>query len=61
MDEGQVRSAKGFGKLGRVFEREYAEQAVYRCETGEYGQVYIYFVGSGDAGVSGLLTVSTET
>lgn len=61
MDEGQVKSARGFRKIERVMLRSYDERAVYRCDTGEYGQVYLYFVGLGGQGVSGLLTVSTET
>jgi hypothetical protein len=62
MDEGQRDSARGFRKLGKVFHREYGDDlAVYRCETGEYGQVRIYFVGSKPEGLSGLLTINTET
>ena len=62
MDGGQRESARGFGKLRKVFHREYGDElAVYRCETGEYGQVRIYFVGSREDGLSGLMTVNTET
>ncbi len=61
MDDGQVKSARGFRKIERIMRRSYGDRAVYRCETGEYGQVYIYFVGLNQDGVSGLLTVSTET
>lgn len=62
MDEGQRDSARGFRKLGKVFHSEYGDElAVYRCETGEYGQVHIYFVGSKPDGLSGLLTINTET
>jgi hypothetical protein len=42
--------------------RSYDSRAVYRCETGEFGQVYLYFVGLNEIdGISGLLTASTET
>ena len=62
MDEGQRDSARGFGKLGKVFRREYGDElAVYRCETGQYGQVRIYFVGARADGLSGLMTINTET
>ncbi|MGH3147491.1 MAG: nuclease A inhibitor family protein [Rubrobacter sp.] len=62
MDRGQRKSARGFGRLQRVFHREYGEDlAVYRCDTGEFGQVPIYFVGSNADGLSGLKTVNTET
>ena len=62
MDEGQRDSACGFRKLGKVFHSEYGEElTVYRCDTGEYGQVHVYFVGSKPEGLSGLLTINTET
>ena len=61
MDEGQVSSARGFRKIERVMARSYDARAVYRCETGEFGQVYLYFVGLNEDGISGLLTASTET
>ncbi len=62
MDTGQVRSAKGFRKIERVMLRSYEERAVYRCDTAAFGQVYYYFVGLDEPdGISGLLTVSTET
>lgn len=61
MDAGQVRSARGFRKIERVMLRSYDERAVYRCDTGEFGQIHLYFVGLNGDGISGLLTVSTET
>lgn len=62
MDEGQRASAHGFGKLRKGLHREYGDElVVYRCETGEYGQVHIYFLGSRADGLSGLLTINTET
>ena len=62
MDEGQRDSARGFGKRGKLFHREYGDElAVYRCETGEYGQVHIYFVGAKPDGLAGLMTINTET
>ena len=62
MDGGQRQSARGFRRLGKLFHREYGDDlAVYRCETGEYGQVPIYFVGVGPEEISGLMTVNTET
>ena len=61
MDAGQVRSAHGFRKLGRVFGREFGENlAVYRCEPGG-PEVSIYFVGVADGRPTGLMTVSVET
>ena len=61
MDPGQRESARGFRRLGRVFHRRYGEDlAVYRCETGT-AEVYIYFIGANDDGVSGLLTINIET
>ncbi len=48
--------------MSKVFHREYGDElAVYRCETGQYGQVHIYFVGSRADGLSGLMTINTET
>lgn len=65
MDEGQVKSARGFRKIERIMLRSYdaGSLAVYRCDTAEFGQVhfYFYFVGLNDDGISGLLTASTET
>ena len=62
MDPGQRESARGFRKLGRLFHRLYGEDlAVYRCETGEFGRVDIYFVGANEDGLSGLTTVNIET
>lgn len=62
MDEGQRDSARGFEKLGKIFHHEYGDElAVYRCETGQYGQVHIYFVGARADGLSGLMTINTET
>ncbi len=61
MDKGQRKSARGFARLHRLLHREFPDGlAVYRCETGG-PQVYIYFVGSEEDGLAGLLTVSTET
>ena len=61
MDRGQKKSARGFGRLQRLFHREYGEAvAVYRCETGG-PEVPIFFVGVNDDGLSGLLTVNIET
>ncbi len=61
MDRGQKKSARGFGRLQRLFHREYGEDvAVYRCETGG-PEVPILFVGANDDGLSGLLTVNIET
>lgn len=62
MDRGQRKSARGFGRLREAFHREYGDElAVYRCDSGEFGQVPIYFVGSNADGLSGLMTVNTET
>ena len=60
MDEGQKRSARGFRQLDRLFHRELADLAVYRCETGT-AQVYIYFVGTDGERLAGLYTISIET
>jgi hypothetical protein len=62
MDHGQKKSARGFARLTKVFHREYGEDlAVYRCDTGRYGEVRIYFLGAGSDGLSGLMTISIET
>ena len=62
MDAGQRESARGFRKLGRLFHRRYGEDlAVYRCDTGEFGRVHVYFVGANGDGLSGLMTVNIET
>ena len=61
MDAGQVRSAHGFRKLQKVFDREFGEDlATYRCEPGG-PEVSIYFVGAADGRLVGLKTVSIET
>ena len=61
MDRGQRRSARGFGRLQRLFHRLHGEEvAYYRCETGG-PQVPIYFVGLDEDGLSGLLTINIET
>ena len=61
MDRGQKKSARGFGRLQRLFHREYGEEvAAYRCETGG-PEVPIYFVGVDEEGLSGLMTVNIET
>lgn len=61
MDRGQRRSARGFGRLQRLFHRLYGEDvAYYRCETGG-PQVPIYFAGVDEEGLSGLLTINIET
>ncbi len=62
MDLGQEKSARGFAKLRKLFHREYGEDlAVYRCDTGSYGEVRIYFVGVNEEGLSGLMTINIET
>ena len=62
MDGGQRESARGFRALAKLFHREYGDDlAVYRCETGEYGQVHVFFVGANADGLSGLKTINTET
>ncbi len=62
MDAGQRESARGFRKLGRLFYRKYGEDlAAYRCETGGFGRVNVYFVGANEHGLSGLMTVNIET
>ncbi|QIN78781.1 hypothetical protein GBA65_09900 [Rubrobacter marinus] len=61
MDEGQVRSARGFRKLGKTFRHALGEDlAVYRCEDGG-PEVGIYFVGAADGRLTGLKTISIET
>ena len=61
MDRGQRRSARGFGRLAKIFHREYGDDlAAYRCETGG-PEVPVYFVGVNDDGLSGLKTVNIET
>lgn len=61
MDRGQRRSARGFGRLAKVFHRVYGDDlAAYRCETGG-PEVPIYFVGVNDDGLSGLKTINIET
>jgi hypothetical protein len=62
MDQGQKKSARGFARLREVFHREYGDDlAVYRCDTNQYGQVPIYFLGVDRDGLSGLMTVNIET
>ena len=62
MDQGQKKSARGFARLRKVFHREYGEDlAVYRCDTNQYGQVPIYFLGVDRDGLSGLMTINIET
>lgn len=61
MDRGQRKSARGFGRLQKLFHREYGDRvAFYRCETGG-PEVPIYFMGANENGLSGLLTVNIET
>lgn len=61
MDRGQKKSARGFGRLARLFHREYGDDlAAYRCETGG-PEVPVYFVGVNGEGLSGLKTVNIET
>lgn len=60
MDRGQKKSARGFAKLQKIFNRRYDDLAVYRCETGT-AEVPIYFVGVNENGLSGLLTINIET
>lgn len=62
MDRGQKKSARGFARLRDVFHREYGDDlAVYRCDTGRYGEVRIYFLGVDGDGLSGLMTINIET
>lgn len=61
MDDGQAKSARGFRKLGGVFEHEFGDDlAVYRCD-GNGPEVGVYFVGAGEEGLRGLATISIET
>jgi len=62
MDQGQKKSARGFARLGDLFHREYdSNVAVYRCDTGRFGEVRIYFLGANGDGLSGLKTINIET
>ena len=62
MDHGQRKSARGFARLRKLFHREYGDDlAVYRCDTNRYGQVRIYFLGLNGDGLSGLMTINSET
>ena len=61
MDGGQRESARGFRKLGKLLRLEYGDLAVYRCETGEYGQVPVFIVGTRPEGLSGVMTINIET
>jgi hypothetical protein len=62
MDQGQKKSARGFARLRDLFHRLYGDDlAVYRCDTNQYGEVRIYFLGLDNDGLSGLKTVNIET
>jgi hypothetical protein len=62
MDLGQKKSARGFARLRDLFHREYGDDlAVYRCDTNQYGEVRIYFLGLDNQGLSGLKTINIET
>jgi hypothetical protein len=62
MDQGQKKSAHGFARLRDLFHRLYGNDlAVYRCDTNQYGEVRIYFLGLDDEGLSGLKTINIET
>ena len=62
MDRGQKKSARGFARLRDLFHRQYADDlAVYRCDTNQYGEVRIYFLGLDKEGLSGLKTINIET
>jgi Nuclease A inhibitor-like protein len=62
MDQGQKKSAHGFTRLRNLFHRHYGDDlAVYRCDTNEYGEVRIYFLGLDNDGLSGLKTINIET
>jgi Nuclease A inhibitor-like protein len=62
MDQGQKKSARGFARLRDLFHRQYGDDlAVYRCDTNQYGEVRIYFLGLDDQGLSGLKTINIET
>ena len=60
MARGQKKSARGFARLRKLFNRRYEDLAVYRCETGT-AEVPIYFIGADDNGLSGLMTINIET
>jgi hypothetical protein len=62
MDQGQKKSARGFARLRDLFHRQYGDAlAVYRCDTNQYGEVKIYFLGLNNEGLSGLKTTNIET
>jgi hypothetical protein len=62
MDNGQKKSAHGFARLRDLFHRQYADDlAVYRCDTNQYGEVRIYFLGINGDVLSGLKTINVET
>jgi hypothetical protein len=62
MDQGQKKSARGFARLRDLFHRLYGDDlAVYRCDTNQYGEVRIYFLGLDNDGLSGLKTINIET
>ena len=62
MDQGQKKSARGFARLRDLFHRQYGDDlAVYRCDTNQYGEVRIYFLGLNEEGLSGLKTINIET
>ena len=62
MDQGQKKSAHGFARLRDLFHRQYGHDlAVYRCDTNQYGEVRIYFLGLNKEGLSGLKTINIET
>ena len=62
MDAGQKKSAHGFARLSGLFHRLYGDElAVYRCDTNQYGEVRIYFLGLDDQGLAGLKTINIET
>jgi hypothetical protein len=62
MDQGQKKSAHGFARLRDLFHRQYGDNlAVYRCDTNQYGEVRIYFLGLDKEGLSGLKTINIET
>jgi hypothetical protein len=62
MDQGQKKSARGFARLRDLFHRQYGDDlAVYRCDTNQYGEVRIYFLGLDDQSLSGLKTINIET
>jgi Nuclease A inhibitor-like protein len=62
MDQGQKKSARGFARLRDLFHRLYGDDlAVYRCDTNQYGEVRVYFLGLDNDGLSGLKTINIET